>query len=133
MLIEAAGKNIAWSEPRDLTFDGAVQLLTEPRARELVHDSYNCSGLVGMLTKPERGVNVAFASGKVRLLVPPLPKELAIALLTRNGREEIDSFELDQYLAPEWDYGKILAIVLFTLLAVAPKFRELVRRKLDAA
>src|ERR1043165_8830586 len=82
LLIEAHGRPVIWSEPRDLTFEEAVDLLSRPVPLNDGHAVNN-----GFFYKQSRGRFVAFADTRVQLLTSPLDRHLAAALLTVNGHE----------------------------------------------
>jgi hypothetical protein len=124
LLIEAAGRSIAWAEPRDLTFDEAIELLTAPGKSPVSHTHISGAGFL------EKGygdnveaIQVAFASGTVRALLLPISRQLAVALLTASAGDHVDLSELDRATLPQLDYGKIYAFVIFLVLAMLPGCR----------
>jgi hypothetical protein len=123
LLIEAAGLNRRWAEPRDLTFDEAVGMLTGTAQIDTVH---TYSSRPGFFYKHHdegrKGVHIAFASGRVAFLPTPVSKELATALLTAHGGEDVHA-ELDEVMLPQLDWGKIYAFVAFVALALWPGVR----------
>lgn len=123
LVLEAAGKNILWAEPKDFTFAEAVDYLTSKHA-DLPHVRH--AHRPGFFYKPpyetSPGIHAAFADGSVRFLPLPLSRETAVALLTCNGGEEIEDF--DQLTAPQLDYGRIWGLSLFVLLSLAPSYRR---------
>ena len=91
LIMEVLQKNTPWAKPVDLTFDQAVELLTKSplKASGTCHwESSKPS------SKPFAMINVGFADGSVRSLRLPLARDLAIALLTCDGGEDIDTDEL---------------------------------------
>jgi prepilin-type processing-associated H-X9-DG protein len=117
MLLEANRDIASWFEPRDLTFDEAVGLLTTTPRWEEGDGHYVAHGL---LTKPSITRNVAFADGSVRSLRMPLPRELAVALLTAHGGEQISNKLLDKLSRPQFNYERCYAFAAFVVLACLP-------------
>ncbi len=120
MVIEAPWKGAAWAEPKDLSFDEAVDYLSrKPTAGETAHEVRR-----GFFYKPQPTVHVAFMDGHVLALPLPLPREAAAALLTVDGGEAIDEAALDVSRAAELDYGRCYAFGAFVVLAGLPWFRR---------
>lgn len=117
LLIEAAGRGVNWKEPRDLTFDEAVDLLSSP-IRLSGSDGHKAGG--GYFIKSRYVRNVAMCDGSVLRLPVPIEREQAIALLTASGGEAVDMTQLDWYSAPQLDFGKIWAFSVFCVLALLP-------------
>lgn len=115
VLIEWPNHSVRWAEPRDLSFDEAVELLTSPIAAGDGHHIDN-----GFFYKPSFGRTVAFANGDVAFLSTPLHRKLAIALLTVAGGETIDRAALQRATQPELDYAKCYVFGLFVFLALLP-------------
>lgn len=117
LLVEAPDRGVHWAEPKDLTFDEAVQLLTTPlpasggNGHRVEH---------GYFYKPSYVRNVAMCDGYVHPLRVPVPRDAAIALLTASGGEEIDSAWLERQSNPELDYGRVWVATLFVVLAILP-------------
>lgn len=88
MLIEAYGRGVRWCEPRDLTMEEAIDLLTGKGEGTWIDPGfvysirYRGDGCCPRL--------VAFADGYSQAIYPLGDRALARALLTRNGGEEID-------------------------------------------
>ncbi|WP_428308911.1 DUF1559 domain-containing protein [Lacipirellula sp.] len=113
VLLEAAGLNVPWGEPRDLTYDEAIEMLTSPSDDRVVHTG---------------GVNAAFADGAVRFLPVPMNRKMAEALLTARGDEPIDwdTFERDARSEPRpVNYYPLIA---FAIVALWPARRLFQRR-----
>jgi hypothetical protein len=127
LLLEASGLNVAWGEPRDLTFDDALKLLSEPTPGRVVHQSYKHPGF-SLYRDGTPGVHAAFADGTVRFLPVPLPEEMAKALLTANASDEVDWDEFERLTAPQLDYAKIYATIAFAIVALWPA-RRLLRKR----
>jgi hypothetical protein len=128
MVIEAPWVGGAWAEPRDFTFDEAVEYLTrKPATSQTPHEIRR-----GFFYKPQPIVYAAFVDGHVSALPVPLPRDLAVALLTADGGEPIDFVAaLDAARAAELDYGRCYAFGAFVVLALAPAVR-LRRKQLNA-
>jgi prepilin-type processing-associated H-X9-DG protein len=82
------------------------------------HDGHEVSN--GFFYKPSVGRNVAFADGSVAFMIAPLHRKLAEALLTVDGREQIDSSEFDKATEPQLDYAKCYGFGMFVILSLAP-------------
>jgi len=131
LLIEAVGRGVRWCEPRDLTLDEAVDLLAEGSLREkgswqtwvdkgfFLSVRYKSDGLFAR--------SVAFADGSVRILYPLGDRELARALLTRNGGEPIEQGTVDGFsnipdsaiLERITHWENIIPTALYAVLAIA--------------
>ncbi len=119
LLIESPHKNVKWYEPRDLSFDEAVELLTSVPTEEnpVGHKVHH-----GFLYKPSFGINVVFADAwpvSVRL---PLDRGEAIAALTAAGREDVQLSKLRSEYEPELDFTKVYKLCAFVLIALMPAF-----------
>lgn len=125
LLIEAAGRGVHWSQPRDLTINEALDLLTGGgeqtfvKHRFLISYRYRGDGLVPRL--------VVFADGHTEALWPIRDRERARALLTRSGGEKVDEerrFHAER-TEPELvetivNWGNIIPTALFIGLALCP-------------
>jgi hypothetical protein len=112
LLIEAAGRGVAWAEPRDLTFNEAVELLTATGKSPIPHTHLRDAGFfeIGYGENVE-SLQVAFASGAVRTLLLPLSRDLVVALLTANAGDHVDQNELERATLP-WPAPQLLIHVL---------------------
>lgn len=117
LLMEASGHGTHWAEPKDLTFDEAVELLTTPLPAD---DSDGHRIDHGYFYKPSYVRNVTMCDGSAHSLQVPLPREAAVALLTANGGEQIAPEWLDRQSEPQLDYGRAWGFSLFVVLAVLP-------------
>ncbi|MCO6046107.1 DUF1559 domain-containing protein [Aeoliella sp. ICT_H6.2] len=117
LLMEAAGRGIHWAEPKDLTFDEAVELLTTPLPTG-DHDGHRVEH--GYFYKPSYVRNVAMCDGSVHSLRVPIPREAAVALLTASSGENIDPEWLERQSSAELDYGRVWVFSLFVVLAILP-------------
>ncbi|MBL9164914.1 MAG: hypothetical protein JNL18_19455 [Planctomycetaceae bacterium] len=118
ILIQASDKYGQWFEPRDLTSDEAVKLLTTKPDWER-GDGFFIRG--DAIWKPRSVRTVAFADGSVRQLSLPLPHDLAVALLTADGGELIDRRTLDRFSEPKFHYERFISLIAFGALAFFPK------------
>jgi hypothetical protein len=125
LLIESAGRSVTWAEPRDLSFDEALALLTK---------SSSSAGHIGgqgegyfyqSWSSTRRVINVAFANGEVKGLTVPMPRTLATALLTADSGDKVDFDELRRHWEPQLNYGKIVGLAAFVILAMWPARRRL--------
>jgi hypothetical protein len=114
LFIESNRPKANWAEPRELTFDEAVELLSRPASAEDGHPVDD-----GFFYKRRFGRCVAFADAHAELLRAPLSRELATALLTVDGGEDIAS-ELNTAVEPELDYAKCYVFGLFMALSLFP-------------
>ncbi|QDU53887.1 DUF1559 family PulG-like putative transporter [Aeoliella mucimassa] len=117
LLIDVGHSDIDWKEPRDLTFDEAVELLTAPV------DPDEFTGHVeqaSFLHQEHYFRHVAMLDGSVLRLRAPLDRETAIALLTANGGETIDPAALESLGQPELRYDRLYGLLLLIAIAVLP-------------
>jgi type II secretory pathway pseudopilin PulG len=138
LILDVAGWNVPWGEPRDLTYDEAFNILIgDPRPSSrfaavpygpVIHSHHGDSGFFYKKQEPASGVHAAFADGTVRFLPVPLPKEMAKALLTANAGDQVDWNEFDRLTAPQLDYAKIYATIAFVIVALWPARRALRKR-----
>ena len=118
LLLEAAGLEVPWGKPQDLSYDEAVSILTSEPDDRVAH--------IG-------GVNAAFADGSVRFLPVPMNRKMAEALLTARGGERIDwsTFERDAQ-PPSGQMNRIQVarypLIAFAIVALWP-FRRLLRKR----
>src|SRR5262245_46349573 len=115
LLIEARGRKVAWAEPRDLSFEEAVDLLSTPIESDDGHRIHH-----GFFYKPTIGRNVLFADGRAQLISVSMDRDLAEALLTMNGSDSIDLRTLRQATEPQLDYAKCYAFGIFIILSLLP-------------
>ncbi|MEX2316644.1 MAG: DUF1559 domain-containing protein [Pirellulales bacterium] len=115
LLIESHSIGSNWAEPRNLTFDEAVELLTNPAAEGTGHRVDH-----GYFYKPSTGINVAFADVHVEFIRLPLPRELAVALLTIDGSEVVTPSIFAGAAGPELDYATCYVFGLFVVLTLLP-------------
>lgn len=138
LLLDVAGWDVPLSEPRDLTYDEAFNILVgNPRpSNRFATISYgpvahHHPGSFGRFYKRGEalpGINAAFADGTVRFLPVPLPDDMAKALLTANAGDEVDWDEFERLTAPQLDYAEIYATIAFAIVALWPA-RRLLRKR----
>lgn len=78
MLVEVRDLDIHWAEPRDLAFD------------EIVAAGINGGDHQGCASYHHGGINVAFFDGSAHFLAETLDPEVFRAMLTSDGREEVE-------------------------------------------
>jgi type II secretory pathway pseudopilin PulG len=127
LLIEAAGLSVPWAEPRDLSFDEALAILTGKAPNQVMHVRTPQQGFY-QKGYGQAGVHVAFANGRVGFVPEGISPKLARALLTANGGEEIAQAEINRLLLPQADKVNWLAIVWFAVLALLPGLMRVARR-----
>ncbi|MEM6799081.1 MAG: DUF1559 domain-containing protein [Planctomycetota bacterium] len=129
VLIEASGFGVSWYEPRDLTLDEAIDLLCGETSEEhewIVPGFFCSQRLHGDGIHPRV---VAFADGHAEAIPCLEDRELARALLTRAGGEDLSAFgEISKVDAPPKNavveyvihWGRIWGLtLLITLSALA--------------
>ena len=121
MVIEASGLGIHWMEPRDVTLNEAVELLTaKPRSGHMhVED--------GFLTKTyyeTSSRNVAYCDGHVAWMWQLNDADAARALLTVAGGETLPNAFDEAYVAEvsrtviKW--GVVWSLSVFVCLSLLP-------------
>jgi hypothetical protein len=125
LLVDTTSFDIPWSEPRDLTYDEALELLTTVPSAE-TQDWYIANH--GYFMRHQRFRLGVLCDGRVVRLRIPLDRATANALLTANGGEEIDWNRIDPRSFKEIDYPKIVALAVFIGLVVSPIHRGVWRR-----
>jgi hypothetical protein len=120
-VIEASGIGVNWMEPRDVTMDDAIQLLTTTPRSGHRHVS---DGLLTTTYYETSERNVARCDGSVHWMGQLSDANVAKALLTAAGKEEFYEESAKLYVAPksttEIKWGKVWALSLFVLLALLP-------------
>jgi hypothetical protein len=119
LLIEATGQGVNWLEPKDLSYDQALALLTSSDVKRAaaVHAEE------GVLHYTEFSRNVAFADGSAGRMPIGCSDDLGKALLTINGGERLD-------VSQDWKWStdsrlhwpRIWGIAVFVFLAVLPRW-----------
>ncbi len=117
LLIQTTSFDIAWNEPRDLTFDEALTLLTTEPTPESRDWHILESGFFYRDQKFRKG---ATADGPAIDLRIPLERETAVALLTANGGEYVDWDKVSPWSDLQLDYAKIGSLAVFAVLAILP-------------
>lgn len=117
MVVESHLPDVAWSEPRDLSFDEAMRLLS----------SQDSSRLGGHLIEDffyERysGRHAVLADGSVHFLRPGLPRDTAVAVLTiDDGRSLEEEWYRPRIVAQErLKVGNCYRLAVFAALCLFP-------------
>ena len=115
LLMEAPHKNVNWYEPRDLSFDEAVDLLTsDPPGEGLVgHREYQ-----GSFNKWRHVINVVFADGRTGSISLPIDRDVAVAILTAAGGEALQRSDLQCPFETELDIAAVFAAIGFAAFLV---------------
>ena len=121
MLIESHTQGIHWLEPRDLSFEKAVALLTS-NSEDGMHYSKK-----RFFYHTLKGRHVVMADGSAYLLKTDLSREVAVALLSLNSDKKVIGTVLQSYSNPQLNWSRIYSLTVFILLALLP-FRRAVKR-----
>ena len=123
MLIEASGLGNNWMEPRDVTVDEAVELLTgKPRSGHLVVDD----ALLTTTYHETSSRNIVLCDARVAWMRQLNDRDTARALLTIAGGESIpspsnlDEVYTDPVTTTVVKWSKVWALSVFVVLAVLP-------------
>ncbi|TWT37260.1 hypothetical protein KOR34_22070 [Posidoniimonas corsicana] len=116
MLIEG-DTAIPWAKPADLTVTEAVALLTSPDNPPAVAGHVSDPGYFYL---PATVRHVVMADGRVLGIECPISRELAIALLTVDGGEEVDFNEINRHVEPRLDWRRCGGLAFFVLASLAP-------------
>jgi hypothetical protein len=135
-LIEVGGLDIHWAEPRDVSFDKAIDLLTgkSTHLEEIVTDNYFTTETFELQTRV-----VGYLDGHADGIGPLKHREDARALLTRTGRERIqdDPEEIDVNSIRHVDtivhWDRVWGVAVFLALALLPGIPAARRRIFPAA
>lgn len=129
LLIEAQARGIKWSEPRDLTMDEAIELLTAPGydSESYEDEGFFVSARYICTTWPRRCV--AFVDGRTEYETPVRNVEDARALLTISGGEALPATDWNsdvwQKRGRKFDrfvihWGRIWGLFVMVVLLVLP-------------
>ncbi len=116
LLLEVPNRDVPWTKPEDLTFDEAVEYLTQTPP---------------VPAHSGKSVNVLFANGDYASLSLPLLHDVAVALLTINGGETIDPHALEPRPESALDgisTRTLAALAAFVTLAILPVVGVIRRR-----
>jgi hypothetical protein len=117
LLIQDFGRGVHWAEPKDLTFDEAIDLLTtEPAPNNL--DGHRAND--GYFYKPRYFRYAVTCNGNPITIPLPLSHHAAVALLTANGNEPFEVESLWRASTPQLDYARVWAFSVFVVLALLP-------------
>lgn len=130
LLIEAAGRDVGWCEPIDLTVNEAVDLLAGQSSQTWIDQGYFTS--TRRRGDGMRPRVVVFADGSTTSYYPNLTREHAKALLTRSGGEEVDRYAIrggiearsDDFIEVIINWKNVIPTVLFATLVFAPCFQK---------
>ena len=115
LVLETHGPPIPWMEPRDLSFEDAVAVLSAPEPNDYGHVHQ------GFFYDTSYGRNAALADGAVHFL-GFLPPEMAASLIgIDNGTPDMDFWKYNQpaaYQRP--NYGNWCRLGIFLLLLFLP-------------
>lgn len=125
LLIEAPQQRIPWAKPADLSWDEAVEMLTNPDPAEWGHENSR-----GFFYQPTRAIHAGFADGSVQSLELPLSKAHAMALLTVAGGEDLASHQFRHAPKLKLDYARIYSLSVLVLVSLLPAFQG--GRRVDA-
>jgi hypothetical protein len=113
LLIEAPELQVPWMEPRDLSFDEAVALLSKPT-------KHYSDGWFSV-KEYDAWREVIFCDGTYGE-IPPLDRQDAIALLTRDGSEQVDLERLPKWTPSEpkvsYKTHRVITASIFVLSAM---------------
>lgn len=127
LLIDVGHSDVDWKEPRDLTFNEAIDLLTAPVDPNTFTGHSERSSY---FHNPYYFRNVAMLDGSVRRIKSPLDHETAVALLTANGGETLDENLLENLGRAELRYDRICGLTLVAAIALLPVIPSVRRRVL---
>jgi prepilin-type processing-associated H-X9-DG protein len=121
LIMELTDSDIAWAEPRDLTFEQVGKTIAEDPQLKMfaAHETQR-----GFLCLPEKGANVAFADGSVRFLTTGFLQKYLKAMLTRDGGEKVDFEDMPP---PNLNWPRIigLAVLVFSMACLLrPQIRK---------
>lgn len=134
LLIEASGLGVNWMEPRDVSIDEAIDLLTKKSrsGHTYLHDKFLTT------TYYENSYrNVAYCDGRVEWMGQLSDADIAKALLTIAGGEIIPPDVEGEFGAPDVSrtivkWGTVYALCTFILLSLLP-IRWIAQRASKAA
>lgn len=120
LLIESHQHSVHWMEPRDISFDEAVEMLSGDVGWDdrdgCIEELFLCYSSVGR--------TVAFADSHIEWLPYDISRKLAEALLTRSGLENIDlesiKFSGSTIRTMKWDRVCLLSVFIALALLPAP-------------
>ncbi|MCE5266436.1 MAG: DUF1559 domain-containing protein [Planctomycetaceae bacterium] len=106
LLIEAAGRDVNWKEPKDLTIDEAVAVIRR-RSKTDEHGYHKVGG--DYFHHQREGTHVAFVDGSVHFLPTDIAAEDLQLLLTGDTSRSID---LDAFVRPSLNWSHIVGLTL---------------------
>jgi prepilin-type processing-associated H-X9-DG protein len=127
MVIEATGLGINWMEPRDVTLDEAIELLTTKKRSGHTHVD---DGFLTTTYYETSYRNVAYCDGHVEWMGQLRDSAIAKALFTiaggermnfAEGQSQLELAELKTTTVVKW--GKVWGLSVFVLLSLLPAVR----------
>jgi hypothetical protein len=123
-VIEASGEEVSWMEPRDLSVDEAIELMTtKPRSGHV----HSCDGWLFTTYYENSYRNIAVCDGSVlwlsQLRDPAVAKELTSIRTRRPGFNyhwDEARFAKGELIRTEVKWGKVWALSLFVILSLLP-------------
>ena len=129
ILLEYLSSNIAWPEPRDLTLDEAIDILTKPKINTGTQ-SVELEYFRKVFTDPYTDYHhIAFADGHVESIPPIKDPAVARALLTCNGGEDLSNWR-NSLEKPILEYSwtailiRCLQLAIFIAVATYPYWQK---------
>jgi prepilin-type processing-associated H-X9-DG protein len=121
IVIEASGLGVNWMEPRDVSIDEAIELLTtKPRSGHF----HTRDGFLTTTYYETSERNVVFCDGHVLWMGPLSDAEIAKALLTAAGGESIPPDLRERFVEPRTTtavkWGKVWGLSVFVVLSLLP-------------
>jgi len=124
MVIEASGLGVNWMEPRDLTLDEAVEVLTtKPRSGH----RHVSDGLLSTTYYETSERNVAYCNGRVLWMEQLSDAAIARSLLTAAGNEPTPAKLAEKFLEAKATtvikvikWGKVWGLSVFVVLSLLP-------------
>jgi len=118
LVLEAEPQQLNWMEPRDITYEEAVDLLTsrDPKQMESGHK------LEDFFYERWTGRNSALADGSVRFLPLAFPRDVASAMLLRDDKTEVVIDDLHTPFQPvnRLRLDNCFRLALFIIIALLP-------------
>lgn len=116
LLLMEVHTDFPWAAPKDISAERAIELLTSTDPAVA-----SCHRAERFFVTLHTGRNVAMADGSIRHVLPGMPKEQALALLSTDGREvlpdELGGQEIEEI---QWSNCYRLAIFVFLVLLPLP-------------
>ncbi|MBW3597401.1 MAG: DUF1559 domain-containing protein [Planctomycetes bacterium] len=117
LVLEGPADQIEWSEPRDLTWDETIELLTATPNDEGLHTDDE-----GFFFTRSYGRNAAMADGSVRRLPPNLSRAAAASLLhvaSEDAADELDSGNHDAFRR-RINWANVFRLIVLVIIVALP-------------